>query len=115
MSSRHIGKNCSDNGLEFVNNKQDKYLTNWSIFRENIVLYNSKNNRKSERASWILVKRAWLLLYDNPDKRCKMLNYSRRSLAYIVVHDLENKTLIEERSMIFNESLKGSSYLGQKK
>ena len=44
-----------------------------------------------------------------------MLNYSRRSLAYIVVHDLENKTLIEERSMIFNESLKGSSYLGQKK
>ena len=51
--------------------------------------------------------------FEIPGKRGIMLDYSRERIAYRI-YDLENKKVIEERSVKFNESLKGSSYLGKK-
>ena len=42
-----------------------------------------------------------------------MLGYSRERITYRI-YDLKIKKVIEERSVKFNESLKGSFYLGKK-
>ena len=51
--------------------------------------------------------------FEIPGKRGIMLGYSRERIAYRI-YDLENKKVIKERTVKFNESLKGSSYLGKK-
>ena len=42
-----------------------------------------------------------------------MLGYSRERIAYRI-YGLENEKVIEERSVKFNQLLKGNSYLGKK-
>ena len=47
-------------------------------------------------------------------KHSIMLGYSRERIAH-GVYDLENKKVIEEQLLKFNELLKGSSHLGKKR
>ena len=51
--------------------------------------------------------------FEIPGKCGIMQGYSRERIAYRI-YDLENKKVIKERTVKFNESLKGSSYLGKK-
>jgi hypothetical protein len=50
--------------------------------------------------------------FDVPGKKGIMLGYSRERRAYRI-YDINSKKIIEERSIKFNEFLKGSTYLGK--
>ena len=65
LSGKHIKKVCSDNGLEFVNNRLDIYLVNSGIFHEKTVPYNSESNGKAERANRVLLERARTILFES--------------------------------------------------
>ncbi|GBN13319.1 Retrovirus-related Pol polyprotein from transposon TNT 1-94 [Araneus ventricosus] len=52
--------------------------------------------------------------FDVPGRRGIMLGYARDRRGYRI-YDIENRKIIEERSIKFNESLKGSTYLGKTK
>ncbi|GFT08807.1 retrovirus-related Pol polyprotein from transposon TNT 1-94 [Trichonephila clavipes] len=131
----------TDNGLEFVNEQLDTYLANSGIFHEKTIPYNSESNGKAERANRVLLERARSLLYESnkpklhylkkfgcvayfhvpkvlrnkfevPGRREIMLGYARERRGYRI-YNIKNQKVIEERSVKFNESLKGSNYLGE--
>ncbi|GBN26868.1 Retrovirus-related Pol polyprotein from transposon TNT 1-94, partial [Araneus ventricosus] len=52
--------------------------------------------------------------FDIPGRRGIMLGYARDRRGYRI-YDIKNRKIIEERSIKFNESLKGSTYLGKTK
>ncbi|GBN28831.1 Retrovirus-related Pol polyprotein from transposon TNT 1-94 [Araneus ventricosus] len=52
--------------------------------------------------------------YDVPGRRGIMLGYARDRKDYRI-YDIKNRKIIEERSIKFNQSLKGSTYLGKTK
>ncbi|GBN27635.1 Retrovirus-related Pol polyprotein from transposon TNT 1-94, partial [Araneus ventricosus] len=52
--------------------------------------------------------------FDIPGRRGIMLGYARDRRGYRI-YDIKNRKIIEERSIKFNESLKGSTYLGETK
>ncbi|KAF8787977.1 Retrovirus-related Pol polyprotein like [Argiope bruennichi] len=52
--------------------------------------------------------------FEVPGKRGIMLGYARERKGYRI-YDIKSRKIIEERSVKFNESLKGSTYLGKTK
>ncbi|GBN69512.1 Retrovirus-related Pol polyprotein from transposon TNT 1-94, partial [Araneus ventricosus] len=173
LTDKRIKKLRTDNGLEFVNEQLDTYLSNSGIFHEKTIPYNSESNGKAERANSILLEKARSLLYESelplkfwaeainfstrvsnviprkgkekipletwigkkpklnylekfgcvayfhvpkvmrnkfdiPGRRGIMLGYARDRRGYRI-YDIKNRKVIEERSIKFNESLKGSN------
>ncbi|GFV21254.1 retrovirus-related Pol polyprotein from transposon TNT 1-94 [Trichonephila clavipes] len=105
LTDKRIKKRITDNGLEFVNEQLDTDLANSRIFHEKTLPFNSESNGKAERANRVLLERATSLLYER--RRGIMIEYAGER------YDIKNQKIIEERSVKFNESLNGRSYLGE--
>ncbi|GFX34332.1 retrovirus-related Pol polyprotein from transposon TNT 1-94 [Trichonephila clavipes] len=139
LTDKRIKKIRTDTGLEFVNEQLDTYLANSRIFHEKTIPYNSESNGKAERANHVLLERARLYesiklklgylkkfdyvayfpvpkvlrnKFEVPGRHGIMLGYAGERRGYRI-YDIKNQKVIEERSVKFNESLKGSNYLGE--
>ncbi|XP_036142140.1 uncharacterized protein LOC118645371 [Monomorium pharaonis] len=95
---RKIKRIRTDNGRAFDNKQFDELTCREEIEHQKTVPYNPESNGKVERGN-------------RPSgKKGIMLEYSRERIAYRIF-DIENKIVIEERNVVFDENQKGSNYL----